>query len=310
MPEFSRVVRSIPGYAGIAAFLLFAAPVFGATEPWSISAATVLPDGKPTNAYIQDLLLKLENPNDDGAPVSAMEFSVYCDQADPRVDVEALNKYALPGSIKRQDMDHGHYRRILMRDGRLRAGSGFLREHDELLRKAQNRYGVARQDIVAILMWESGLGKIVGDTPVFNVLLAQLLFLEEARQARSELLPHERRRFEKLKGRAVVNLAALLRLSKAKGQDPTIQRGSWAGAIGYPQFMPASLKYAADGDDDGVIDLHHWPDVIFSVAKYLDEHGYDTSYRGRKRGIHRYNPIDSYVHGVIAYADAIVRLSD
>jgi membrane-bound lytic murein transglycosylase B len=46
--------------------------------------------------------------------------------------------------------------------------------------------------------------------------------------------------------------------------------------------------------------------VIFSVAKYLHEHGYNTSYRGRKRGIHRYNPLDSYVNGVITYADAIM----
>ena len=115
------------------------------------------------------------------------------------------------------------------------------------------------------------------------------------------------RRFDKLKRRAVGNLVSLLRVSKEKGQDPTAQRGSWAGAIGYPQFMPASLRYAADGDGDGVIDLKHWPDAIFSVASYLSAHGYDKSYAGRKKGIHAYNPINSYVHGVIRYADAIVR---
>jgi membrane-bound lytic murein transglycosylase B len=308
MPEFSRVAASILFLTGVALAPFCLPGTAESAETWSISSASVLPEGKPSNPYIQDLLLELENPEGEGAAISAEEFGLYCDKADPRVDADALRRYAVPGSIKRQHMDHAHYRRILMRDGRLRAGAAFLRDHDELLRRAQSRYGVARQDIVAILMWESGLGKITGDTPVFNVLLAQLLYLEEARRAESELPPRERKRFEKLKGRAVVNLTALLRLSKAKGQDPTIQRGSWAGAIGYPQFMPASLKYATDGDDDGLIDLNHWPDVIFSVANYLREHGYDMSYRGRKRGIHRYNPIDSYVHGVIAYADAIVGL--
>ncbi len=301
----SRVAGSILALFALIAALLLSTPSPGAAEPWTISASTVLPEGKPSNDSIQKLLVELENPKGDGAPVSTEEFEAYCDQADSRVDVEALRKYAVPGSVKNQNMDHSRYRRILMRKGRIEDGADFLREHREQLREAQRRYGVARQDIVAILMWESGLGRVVGETPVFNVLLAQLLYLEEARQASSDLLPHERKRFDKLKGRAVTNLTALVRLSKAKGQDPTTQRGSWAGAIGYPQFMPASLKYATDGDGDGLIDLNHWPDVIFSVANYLNEHGYDMSYSGRKRGIHRYNPLDSYVHGVIAYADAI-----
>ena len=277
-----------------------------AVEQWTISAEAVLHSGESGNMHIQELLRRLESIEGEGLPVSAEEFGAYCDRADSRVDVEALMKYAAPGSIRSQNMDHGRYRRSLMQESRVKAGARFLHEHKDLLREAEKRYGVAQQDIVSILMWESGLGKITGDTPVFNVLLAQLLYLEDARRRHSEPGPQDQKRFEKLKGRAVANLSALLRLSKSLGQDPTIQRGSWAGAIGYPLFMPASLKYAADGDGDGLIDLHHWPDVIFSVAKYLHEHGYNTSYRGRKRGIHRYNPLDSYVNGVITYADAIM----
>ena len=275
-------------------------------EQWTISAEAVLLAGEAGNVHIQELLRRLESAEGEGTPVSAEEFGAYCDQADPRVDVEALMKYAAPGSIRNQNMDHGRYRRSLMQKKRVEDGARFLHEHKDLLREAEKRYGVAKQDIVSILMWESGLGKITGETPVFNVLLAQLLYLEDARRRYSEPGPQDQKRFAKLKGRAVANLSALVRLSKALGQDPTVPCGSWAGAIGYPQFMPASLKYAADGDGDGLIDLNHWPDVIFSVAKYLHEHGYDMSYRGRKRGIHRYNPLDSYVNGVIAYADAIM----
>jgi membrane-bound lytic murein transglycosylase B len=280
----------------------------------------VLPGGEPANAHVRELLERLERPEGEGLPVSRAELENFLERSGGRVDEEDLLRYAAPGSVRRQNFDHAAYARRLMRKSRVREGIRFMREHDGLLRRAEGRYGVARQDIVAILMWESSLGKVTGDSRVFNLLMAQLLFLEDARVRAVEKLlaqggdetaaaPSEdavRRRFEKLKQRAVSNLTALLRLSKARGQDPTALRGSWAGAIGYPQFMPASMKYAVDGDGDGVIDLHHWPDAIMSVASYLAAHGYDMSYAGRKRGLFRYNPIDSYVHGVIRYADALV----
>lgn len=206
-----------------------------------------------------------------------------------------------------------------MQPERLQAGVDFLRERDAFLRAAEDRFQVARQDIVAVLMWESGLGRHVGRHRVFNLLLAQLLYLEEAMQvAREEQLATaapdavpaptakaQAHRVQKLTRRAITNLVALLRQAKAKGQDPTLMLGSWAGAIGYPQFMPASFKHAADGDGDGIIDLNHWPDAIFSVANYLHAHGYGPSAAARRRGFLRYNPIDSYADGVTRYADAI-----
>ena len=288
-------------------------------EPWSISAEAVFPCGEPANPWIEEVILRLESPEGEGAPVTVDEFLAYCDRADPEVDRGALFRYARPGSIRNQDQDHAQYGRALMREEQLQAGVDFLGEQDSLLRDAEGSFGVARHDIVAILMWESALGKHVGRNRVFNVLLAQLLYLEEAQQAAidewrasgaadpvPELTPGEQaKRYAKLTKRAIVNLVALLRLSKAMGQDPTILLGSWAAAIGYPQFVPSSFKYAVDGDGDGLIDLNHWPDAIFSVASYLQAHGYAMSPDGRRRGIHRYNPIDSYVDGVIRYADAI-----
>ena len=70
--------------------------------------------------------------------------------------------------------------------------------------------------------------------------------------------------------------------------------------------MPASMSYAADGDGDGKIDLHSWPDAVMSVAKYLKERGnYGPTDSQRRKAIFSYNPLDSYVNGVIKYADAI-----
>ncbi len=262
---------------------------------------------------------RLESPEGEGVPVSADEFLAYCDLAGPEVERKALFRYAAPGSKRNQDQDHAKFAQNLMRAEQLQAGVDFLQERDSLLGAAEERFQVARQDIVAILMWESGLGRHVGSYRVFNVLVAQLLYLERAMQvAREEQqvtvgpgavpdpTPKEQaRRIQKLTKRAITNLVALLRIAKAKGQDPTLMLGSWAGAIGYPQFMPASFKHAADGDGDGIIDLNHWPDAIFSVGSYLQANGYGPSDAARRRGFFRYNPIDSYVDGVIRYADAI-----
>jgi len=306
--------------------LAFAALILGpelgraqGAESWTISAETVLPGGAPANPDIAELLRRLASPTGEGLPVSREEFLAICERADSTVDRKALFRYAVPSSRRDQDDEHAEFALKLMQPERLQAGVDFLREHDALLRAAESRYRVAREDIVAILMWESGLGRHVGQHRVFNILLAQLLYLEPAMQvalkeqratvgppAAAEPTPKaQAERLKKLNRRAVTNLVALLRLAKAKGQDPTLMQGSWAGAIGYPQFMPASFKHATDGDGDGLIDLNHWPDAIFSVANYLHANGYGHGTTARRRGIHRYNPIDSYVDGVIRYADAL-----
>jgi membrane-bound lytic murein transglycosylase B len=79
-------------------------------------------------------------------------------------------------------------------------------------------------------------------------------------------------------------------------------KGSWAGAIGYPQFMPLSLDYAADGDGDGKIDLLTFPDSIASVGSYLSRHGYA---KNREKAVLAYNHDRTYVDGVLKYADAL-----
>ncbi len=305
---------------GILIFLPVAAPRLAcAQEKWSISTAAIFPGGPPANDHIRQLVRELGREEGIGVPLSLREFRAHCDRALPTVYRDQLIKYATPRSIAIQNQEHRDYSRVFMQERRLRAGVAFLRREDRLLRAVEAAYGVARHDVVAILMWESGLGEFVGDYRVFNIFLGQLLYLDAAREAAIRDLEaagtydparfpspaRQQARLGKLKDRAVKNLVALLRVAKDKGIDPTRQVGSWGGSMGYAQFAPASLRFAADGDRDGTIDLNHWPDAIFSVASYLQQHGYDQSYAGRKRGIHAYNPINSYVTGVIRYADAI-----
>lgn len=291
---------------------------------WEIrkSAIINLSRTHPAARFLPELVKKLAAKEGPGAPVSEAEFLALFDRPESRqVYADYLIKVATPRSVKIQNKEHADYSKVFLAEKRINRGVTFLKEQETLLKAAEQRYGVARKDIVSILMWESGLGEFTGDLRVFNVFMAQLLFLEEAQQeavrrmvAKNEANPltspevveTQKQRFDKIRRRCVGNMVALLRQCKATGVDPLTQRGSWAGAIGYPQFMPASMPHAADGDDDGDIDLHSWPDAVMSVGRYLKERGkYGTTEKSRRSAIFSYNPLDSYVDGVVAYADAI-----
>lgn len=293
-------------------------------QSWEIqkSAIVDLPRNHPAASYLPDLVKRLASSQGGGQPVSEAEFLALFDRPESReVYASQLIKVATPRSVAIQNKAHEDFSRVFLTEKRVKRGVDFLEEKKDLLDAAEQKYGVARKDIVSILMWESGLGEFTGNYRVFNVLIAQLLYMEEAQQAAvrrikargeadplasAEVAKKQEERFAKIRRRCVGNLVALLRHSKATGVDPLSLHGSWAGAIGYPQFMPASMPHAADGDGDGTINLHSWPDAIMSVAKYLNERGkYGAADAARRKAIFSYNPIDSYVNGVIKYAEAV-----
>lgn len=293
-------------------------------QSWEIhkSAIVDLPRTHPAASYLPDLVKRLASTQGGGSPVSEAEFLALFDRPESReVYASQLIKVATPRSVAIQNKAHEDFSRVFLTEKRVKRGVDFLDEKKDLLDAAEQKYGVARKDIVSILMWESGLGEFTGNYRVFNVLIAQLLYMEEAQQAAvrritargeadplasAEVAKKQEERFAKIRRRCVGNLVALLRHSKATGVDPLSLHGSWAGAIGYPQFMPASMPHAADGDGDGTINLHSWPDAIMSVAKYLNERGkYGAADAARRKAIFSYNPIDSYVNGVIKYAEAV-----
>ena len=293
-------------------------------QSWEIhkSAIVDLPRTHPAASYLPDLVKRLASSQGGGQPVSEAEFLALFDRPESReVYASQLIKVATPRSVAIQNKAHEDFSRVFLTEKRVKRGVDFLEEKKDLLDAAEQKYGVARKDIVSILMWESGLGEFTGNYRVFNVLIAQLLYMEEAQQAAvrritargeadplasAEVAKKQEERFAKIRRRCVGNLVALLRHSKATGVDPLSLHGSWAGAIGYPQFMPASMPHAADGNGDGTIDLHSWPDAVMSVARYLKERGkYGPTDAARRKAIFSYNPIDSYVNGVIKYAEAV-----
>lgn len=152
------------------------------------------------------------------------------------------------------------YRPIFVTDRRIADGVAFYQAHRELLERAAREFGVAPEYVVAILGVETSYGRITGRYRVIDAL-ATLAF-------------HYPPRAEFFRGQ----LEQLFALPPRTLPRPLDQlTGSYAGAMGWGQFMPSSLAaYARDYDGDGTIDLwNSLPDVVASVANYFAAHGWE-----------------------------------
>jgi len=150
------------------------------------------------------------------------------------------------------------YRARFLDPLRVREGVRFWREQRDALERASLTYGVPEEILVAIIGVETVYGRVTGEFRVVDALATlgfgypprAAFFLEELEQ--------------------------FLLFARENDVDPLSVRGSFAGAIGLPQFMPGSIRrYAVDFDGDGRIDLRASAvDAIGSVAKFLAGHGW------------------------------------
>ena len=281
---------------------------------------------EPRNELIKSLIDKLETVEGIGTRVTKTEFLKLLSRRESgMVYKDKLIKYATPNSQNIQREEHNNYANYLLKENNILEGINFLNTYSDILEKAERKYGVYKQDLVSILMWESRLGKFTGNSRVFNIFMAQILFIDSAQKfalkkiikkegrdpfADSSYRAQEQKRISHRKIYAVDGLASLLRYCKEKKMDPLNQIGSWGGAIGYVQFLPFNLGYAVDADGDGVINLKEWPDAIYSAANYLKIKGkYSKDDKGRRDAIFQYNHSDEYVNGVIRYSDEIYKRS-
>lgn len=142
---------------------------------------------------------------------------------------------------------------------RIKGGAAFWHEHAALLSRASREYGVPEEIIVATIGIETLYGRNTGRFRVLEAL-ATLAFNYPPR---AELFRSE--------------LEAYLLLARETGIDMTGTRGSYAGAIGIPQFLPSSYRrYAVDFDADGRRDLMTAADAIGSVANYYRAFGWQA----------------------------------
>ncbi len=183
-------------------------------------------------------------------------------------------------------------------------GRQYLKEKHNLLTKAQDRYGVSPEVIVAILTVESGLGKTTGKYSVFNVF-ASLAVMDTPEVIQAAGLPaHLQARLKKKAAWAQRELKTFLSYCQKNRLDPFYYNGSWAGAMGYSQFLPSSLvSCGQDGDGDGKVDLFTHPDAIFSIANYLKKSGFQQNNPNTwRRAVLAYNNSDAYAETILTLA--------
>jgi len=150
------------------------------------------------------------------------------------------------------------YRPIFVTKKRSVKGKAFMAKHEELLNRAEKEFGVPAEIITAIIGVETYYGKRTGKYTVFDSLTT----LGFDYPPRSKFFKSELKEF--------------LLLSKEENISVDDMTGSYAGAMGMPQFISSSYRhYAVDFDGDGKRDLwNSVPDVIGSVANYFSEHGW------------------------------------
>ncbi|MYL24235.1 lytic murein transglycosylase B [Halomonas alkaliantarctica] len=164
---------------------------------------------------------------------------------------------AMAGAVERR-LEWHEYRDIFLTEQRIEEGAAFMRQHQQTLARATAEHGVPAEIITAIIGVETFYGRYKGRHRVLDSL--------------STLAFHHPERGRFFRG----ELAAFLRIAHEQGVDPATLKGSYAGAMGFPQFIPTSYQaYAVDFDGDDQRDLWHNPvDAIGSVANYFAEHGW------------------------------------
>ncbi len=161
------------------------------------------------------------------------------------------------------------YRARFVDTQHIRAGLAFWAENHRWLTIAEQRYGVPAEVIIGILGVETLYGRHMGNYRVLDALTTLAFDFPSGRSDRSAFFREQ--------------LGALLRLAQREGVDPASIKGSYAGAIGWGQFMPGSwLTHAVDFNGDSRIDLRtSLPDVIGSIANFLAAHGWQSGMPAR-----------------------------
>ena len=187
--------------------------------------------------------------------------------ADARYSATAA-RLMMPATVNAR-RDWNVYRARFVEPVRLGSGFRFWDDNAALLERAQRDYGVPPEIVVGILGVETVYGRNTGSFRVIDALTTLAFDYPNKSRDRSAFFR------EQLTDALVLTRNDAGNASAAAGAAAAL-RGSYAGAIGMPQFMPGSiLRYAVDYDGDGHIDLvGSTADIIGSVANFLAEHGW------------------------------------
>ncbi|HEY8096241.1 MAG TPA: lytic murein transglycosylase B, partial [Methylobacter sp.] len=207
-----------------------------------IACTTNIKDTEPVHAFIEQMVAKHQF---DESELDDLFATV-------EIKPDILKRIASPS----EGLPWYKYRKIFLTDARIDAGVQFWRDNAPALAAAEKQYGVPPEIIIAILGVETLFGKNTGNHRVIDALST----LGFAYPPRSKFFLSELENF--------------LLLCRDEHINPADPMGSYAGAMGMPQFMPSSFRsYAVDFDNDNRRDIwHDSSDVIASVANYFAKH--------------------------------------
>jgi membrane-bound lytic murein transglycosylase B len=205
-------------------------------------------DRADVQAYIAELV------TEHGFPESELE-NLFSEAR--RLD-KVLSSISRPAE---RTLEWHQYRRIFIKEPRISQGRTFWAANEETLAAAEAKYGVPPEYVVAILGVETRYGNITGGYRVLDSLTT----LAFDYPPRADFFRRE--------------LTEYLLLTREENADPRDLTGSYAGAMGYGQFIPSSYRaYAVDFDGDGKRDIwNNEADAIGSVANYFARHGWEPS---------------------------------
>jgi membrane-bound lytic murein transglycosylase B len=202
-------------------------------------------------------------------------------------------------------------------DGQIKKARRYMQRHAAVLADAEKNYGVDRQVVTAIILVETQLGTLMGRRSVLNTLSTMAaLFDPEIKEmlwAKIHDTPdierdvYDRKVASKSEW-AYRELKAFLNHAREENFDPVKVKGSFAGAMGIPQFMPSNIvELARDGDLDGRVDLFNHADAIASVASYLRSHGWYPGIDRDEAGkvIYHYNHSQRYVQTILDISEKL-----
>ena len=186
------------------------------------------------------------------------------------------------------------YRDRFIEPRRIAAGAAFWQAHAGELARAEKEYGVPAEIVVAIIGVETFYGRFAGGFRVLDALATLSFDFPTGRKDRTPFFRAE--------------LEEFLSWCHREGRPPSAVKGSFAGAIGLPQFMPGSInRYAIDFDGDGHVDLlRSSADAVGSVANYLAQHGWQ---RGVATHFEVRVPVDSVDRAFLLAPDILPSFS-
>lgn len=171
-------------------------------------------------------------------------------------DKNIKNKKKKVKRTKKPPMAWDNYRGLFITEARIQNGVKFWQDNLATLQRAEKTYNIPAEIIVAILGMETSYGAKKGTHPTFKTLTTRAF------------TNYRRKRFYQNE------LEDFLLMARENSIPPLSIKGSYAGAMGFPQFIASSYRhYALDFNNDGIIDLFSTPaDAIGSIANYFDKH--------------------------------------